>query len=224
MIYFLGAAVVLTLMPGPDNLFILGQSITKGKNAGISTSLGLCTGLTVHITAATLGISAILYQSALVFSIVKYAGAAYLFYLAYRSFRDQGGPLAVDAVSTFDDEDAGDQDRHRTFRQTLTNSFDKALYKKGVIMNLLNPKVALFFLALLPQFVNAGAGHVAVQMLVLGSIFLLETLVIFVIISLFAGKIGAWLQKSPALSRRMNLVQGLLFTWIGLQIAFSQNE
>ena len=224
MIYFLGVAVVLTLMPGPDNLFILGQSIAKGKNAGISTSLGLCTGLTMHITAATLGISAVIYQSALVFSLVKYAGAAYLFYLAYQSFRYKGGPLAVGAEGTFHGEGIRDPYRERSFRLTLTRSFDKALYKKGVIMNLLNPKVALFFLALLPQFVDTGAGQVPVQMLILGSIFMMETLVIFVLISLFAGKIGTWLHKSPALSRRMNFIQGLIFTWIGLQIAFGEKE
>ncbi len=87
VISFLSAAIVLTLMPGPDNLFTLAQSIAKGKNAGIFTTLGLCTGLLVHITAATVGISAVIYHSTLAFTLVKYAGAAYLLFLAYKSFK-----------------------------------------------------------------------------------------------------------------------------------------
>lgn len=84
---FLGAAIVLTIMPGPDNVFTLTQSIAKGRNAGIFTTLGLCTGLLVHIFAATFGLAAIIYQSSLAFAVIKYAGAAYLLFLAYKSFR-----------------------------------------------------------------------------------------------------------------------------------------
>lgn len=93
---FLGVAALLTVMPGPDNLFVLAQSISNGKYAGISTSLGLCTGLLGHIAAATLGLSAIIYQSALAFAIVKYAGAAYLLYLAYKTFTAKDSALAVE--------------------------------------------------------------------------------------------------------------------------------
>src|SRR5699024_2347807 len=89
IISFLGAAIILTLAPGPDNLFVLAQSIAKGKDAGVYTTLGLCTGILVHITAATIGLSAIIYHSTLAFSVVKYAGAVYLLYLAYTSFRDR---------------------------------------------------------------------------------------------------------------------------------------
>ena len=94
--FFLGVAALLTVMPGPDNLFVLAQSISNGKHAGISTSLGLCTGLLGHIAAATLGLSAIIYQSALAFAIVKYAGAAYLLYLAYKTFTAKDSALAVE--------------------------------------------------------------------------------------------------------------------------------
>lgn len=198
---FLGIAIVLTLMPGPDNLFVLAQSISNGKNAGISTALGLCTGLIVHITAATIGITAIIYQSALAFHLVKYAGAAYLLYLAYKSFREKS--------SGFDLKKEGSLNY-------------KSLYKKGIIMNLLNPKVSLFFLAFLPQFVNYGAGHVSIQMLVYGIIFLIQTLVLFSLFSIFAGKVGYFLRKSPSLSKKINIIQGSLFTLIGLKIAFSE--
>ena len=123
---FLGVAALLTVMPGPDNLFVLAQSISTGKYAGISTSLGLCTGLLGHIAAATLGLSAVIYQSALAFAIVKYAGAAYLLYLAYKTFTAKDSALAVENKEAVE---------------------YKVLYKKGVIMNLLNPKVSAFFLS-----------------------------------------------------------------------------
>jgi threonine/homoserine/homoserine lactone efflux protein len=147
---FLSAAIILTLMPGPDNLFTLAQSLAKGKNAGIFTTLGLCTGLLVHITAATIGISALIYQSAFAFTVVKYAGAAYLLYLAYKSFKEK------DSDFNLKNDD---------------NLNYKSLYKKGVIMNLLNPKVSLFFLAFFPQFINYENGHVSFQMLVYGMLF-----------------------------------------------------
>lgn len=198
---FLGVAIVLTLMPGPDNLFVLAQSISNGKNAGISTALGLCTGLIVHITAATIGITAIIYQSSLAFHLVKYAGAAYLLFLAYKSFREKS--------SSFDLKN-GSQLNY------------KSLYKKGIIMNLLNPKVSLFFLAFLPQFVNYESGDASIQMLVYGVIFLIQALILFTLLSIFAGKVGHFLRKSPSLSKKINIIQGSLFALIGLKIAFSE--
>lgn len=203
IVSFLGVAILLTLMPGPDNLFVLAQSISKGKNAGISTALGLCTGLIVHITAATVGISALIYQSAVAFTIVKYAGAAYLLFLAYKSFRDKSSGINVD----------NDHDSSLSRR---------SLYKKGVIMNLLNPKVSLFFLAFFPQFINYEAGHVPVQMLVYGIVFLIQALLIFALISIFAGKVGYFLRKSPSIAKKINIIQGSLFAFIGFKIAFSQ--
>ncbi|WEK53732.1 MAG: LysE family translocator [Candidatus Cohnella colombiensis] len=198
---FIGVSMLLTLMPGPDNMFVLAQSIAQNKRAGIITTLGLCTGLIVHITAATAGISAIIYQSTLAFSIIKYAGAAYLLFLAYKSFRDKNASLNLNQQNT---------------------SNYTALYRRGIIMNLLNPKVSLFFLALFPQFVNYSSGYVSVQMIVYGMIVLVETLLIFSLISIFAEKAGHVLRRSPTIARKMNLIQGSLFTLIGLKIAFSQ--
>lgn len=201
IITFLGASILLTLMPGPDNLFVLAQSMSKGKYAGISTACGLCTGLIVHIAAAAGGISAVIYQSALAFAFVKYAGAAYLLFLAYKSFREKSSGF-----------DLGDQP---ALSCTL-------LYQKGVIMNLLNPKVSLFFLAFLPQFVDDGAGQAAKQMLIYGMLFLIQALAIFIIISIFAEKVGNVLRKSSAISQKIHLIQGYLFALIGLKIALSQ--
>lgn len=198
---FLGAALLLTIMPGPDNLFVLAQSISNGKNAGIATAFGLCTGLIVHILATVLGVSALLYQSSLAFSIIKYAGAAYLLYLAYKAFTAKSSSLEV--------------------QKTQQVSYD-ALYKKGIIMNILNPKVSLFFLAFLPQFVTASGGNAAFQMLVYGITFLVQALFVFTVISLFAGKVGTVLRKRPAISQKINLIEGSLFTLIGLRIALGE--
>lgn len=165
------------------------------------TALGLCTGLTVHISAAALGISALIYQSALAFTIVKFAGAAYLLYLAWQSFRA----------------------RNETYLLQKQKPMElMSLYKKGIIMNLLNPKVSLFFLALLPQFVNETNGNVPMQMIFLGLLFIIQALCIFIIVSVLSEKIGALLKKHTTLSKNLNIVQSALFTLIALQIAFSR--
>ncbi|ANB60122.1 LysE family translocator [Anoxybacteroides amylolyticum] len=198
---FLGVAVLLTLMPGPDILFVIAQSISQNKQAGIATALGLCTGLIVHITAATLGVSALIYQSTLAFSLVKYAGAAYLLYLAWQSWKEKEEGFA------FNDAKPAEY---------------KALYKKGILMNLLNPKVSLFFLALLPQFVNPSLGHTSGQMFGLGIIFLVQALFIFTAVSVCSEKLRRVLLGNQLLAKRINVIKGLLLGWIGLQIAFSE--
>lgn len=200
-IAFLGAAIILTLMPGPDNLFVLAQSIAQDKKAGIVTSLGLCTGLLVHISAAVLGISAIIYQSTVVFTIVKFAGATYLLYLAWQSFLSKGDPFTLNH-----------QKRQAYF----------ALYKKGIIMNVLNPKVSLFFLALLPQFINPVQGNVPLQMFILGIVFLVQALVLFSLFSIFAGMVRRAIIGKPAIAKRLNMIQGVLFALIGIQVALSK--
>jgi threonine/homoserine/homoserine lactone efflux protein len=192
---FLGVAVLLTLMPGPDILFVIAQSISQDKKAGIATALGLCSGLIVHITAATLGVSAVIYQSALAFAVVKYAGAAYLLYLAWQSFKEKEVGFIIN--------------NHKPLGY-------KSLYKKGILMNLLNPKVSLFFLALLPQFVNKSMGHITLQMFILGVVFLIQALVIFIAVSVFSEKLRHFLSK------RMNIIKGSLLALIGIQIAVSE--
>ncbi|SDI44427.1 Threonine/homoserine/homoserine lactone efflux protein [Alteribacillus persepolensis] len=198
---FLGTAVVLTIAPGPDILFVIAQSMTQNKMAGIATALGLCTGLLVHIAFAAAGISAIIYQSSIAFSVVKYAGAAYLLYLAWQAFRDQSNVALSNDASPF------------TYRK---------LYKKGIIMNLLNPKVSLFFLALLPQFTDPTAGSVPLQMVLFGCIFLIQALLIFSVVSVAAHKTSTLVLRHPRIQRRLNVIQGTLFTVIGLQILFSR--
>jgi len=198
---FLGAAILLTLAPGPDILFVNAQSISQNSKAGIATACGLCTGLLAHITAAVLGVSAVIYASATAFAIVKYAGAAYLLYLAWQALRDKSSEIGL----------AGKP--HAAYG---------ALYRRGILMNVLNPKVSLFFLALLPQFVDRSLGHISLQMLGLGLIFLVQALIIFSLVSLFANRFGRWLTRSRTIARRINIAQGLIFTVIALQIAFSK--
>lgn len=194
---FLGVAVVLTLAPGPDILFVIAQSLSQGKHAGIATALGLCTGLLVHISAAVLGVSAVIYQSSLAFAIVKYAGAVYLLYLAWQAFREKDSSLA--------------------FGRQKPMAY-ASLYKKGILMNVLNPKVSLFFLALLPQFVDPSAGQIPQQMLVLGVIFLVQALVVFTLVSIGAEKLRHLLLSNERIAKRINRLKGALFALIGIQI------
>jgi threonine/homoserine/homoserine lactone efflux protein len=200
LVYFIAASVVLTLLPGPDILFVLSISISQGKKAGMATASGLCTGLLFHTTAAALGISAIVYRSALAFTIVKYAGALYLIYLAFKALKESG---------------------------TFFSSFDvketdvPLLYKRGIVMNILNPKVSLFFLAFLPQFVSTSAGNVPMQMVFLGIIFLVQALLVFFMVSIFAGLIGSRIMQIPNAEKYVNWAKAGIFSLIGLELALS---
>jgi threonine/homoserine/homoserine lactone efflux protein len=197
---FLSACMALTVAPGPDNIFVVTQGITRGRKAAIVTALGMCSGVSVHTTAAALGISALFYSSALAFTTVKYAGALYLIYLAYRTLRNHSavalsGGTALPAA---------------------------ALFRRGFVMNLLNPKVALFFLAFLPQFVNPAAGHVASQMLLLGAIFMLQATVVFSIIGWFSGSIGKQLLSTPQIAKHFDRVTAGVFASLGVKLALAE--
>ena len=200
LIYFVAASVAFTILPGPDMIFVTTQSISEGKKAGIATALGLCTGILFHTTAAAVGISAILYKSALAFSIVKYLGAAYLVYLAVKALKEGDYLLSSDSITETD---------------------YSRLYKRGIFMNLLNPKVSLFFLAFLPQFVNLQAGSVSTQMGVLGIVFMVQAIVVFSIISVFAGSIGSKILERPKVGLYVNWMKASIFSVIGIKLAFS---
>ncbi len=200
LIYFIAASAALTLLPGPDILFVLTQSISQGKKAGVATASGLCTGVLVHTTAAALGISALIYESALAFEIVKYAGAAYLLYLAWHALKESEELISSAPVREAD-------------------AF--ALYRRGIFMNVLNPKVALFFLAFLPQFVNIDSGNVPMQMIFLGIIFMVQAWLIFSLISVFAGTVGEKIVQKPGIGRYINWGKAGIFTVIGVKLALS---
>lgn len=199
LLYFLGASVALSLAPGPDNLFVLTQGITCGRRSAILTALGMASGVSVHTLAAAFGVSALFYSSALLFNAVKFAGAAYLLYLAYRSLRSPSSVLLGKGV----DLPAA------------------ALFRRGFLMNVMNPKVALFFLAFLPQFVTPTAGAVPLQMLLLGSLFMLQAMLLFCLLGYFSGGIGNRLLSRPGLAKYFDWLTAGIFASLGIRLAFT---
>lgn len=203
LLLFLGASVALTVAPGPDNIFVVTQGLARGRRAAIVTAWGMCSGVTVHTLAAAAGISALFYSSALAFQVVKYAGAAYLLFLAWKMLSEKGTLAIGDSGAA-----AG---------PTLA-----ALYRRGFIMNVLNPKVALFFLAFLPQFTVREAGNVPLQMALLGFVFMAQALVIFTLIGFFSGSVGGWIQRRPAAGRYFTWLAGGIFALLGLRLALAE--
>jgi threonine/homoserine/homoserine lactone efflux protein len=200
ILIFLGASVALTVSPGPDNLFVVTQGISRGRNAAIVTAWGMCSGITVHTLAAAAGISAIFYSSAIAFKAVKFAGAAYLLYLAWQALREHG-PLRLSST---------------------TVPSGTALFRRGFVMNVLNPKVALFFLAFLPQFTTRDAGSISTQMALLGLIFMAQALVIFTIIGFFSGSVGNWIQNRPRAGKWFSWLSAAIFAALGFRLALAQ--
>lgn len=194
---FLTSCVVLALAPGPDNLFVLAQSAQHGRKAGLIVTSGLCTGVLVHSAAVTFGVAAIFQTSKMAFTILKYIGAAYLLYLAWMSFQASG--------------------KAETNHHVKKLSFRK-LYLRGVIMNVTNPKVSIFFLAFLPQFVDPARGSIVLQMLFLGGLFILSTIWIFGGIAFLAGTFGSWLGRSEKATKVLNWIAGSVFVGLALRL------
>lgn len=197
-LFFL-ASVALALAPGPDNIFVLTQSALYGRKAGVLVTLGLCTGLIVHTLAVTLGVAAIFQTSELAFTVLKLVGASYLIYLAWGAMRAGASALPEDGEQI-----------------PLAR-----LYSRGVIMNITNPKVAIFFLAFLPQFVDGTQGNVAVQMILLGAVFMLATFLVFGAVACFSGLVGNTLRESPRAQIIMNRVAATVFVGLALRLAMS---
>jgi threonine/homoserine/homoserine lactone efflux protein len=195
---FLGVAVLLGMSPGPDNVFVLMQSATHGRRAGLLVTLGLCTGLLAHTAAVALGLAAVLAASATAFTVLKLAGAAYLLYLAWGAWRAPVGNVGG---------------------ETLAPMKPGRMYLRGVLMNLSNPKVAIFFLAFLPQFVQPGAGPVAAQVAWLGLLFIVATLLVFGGFAWFAALIGGWLRGSASAQRVLNRLAAVVFAGLALRLA-----
>lgn len=198
---FLAAALFLAFVPGPDNLFVMTQAALRGRRAGLTITLGLCTGLIVHTTAVALGVAVIFQQSELAFRLLKYAGAAYLTWLAWLAFRAK--PTAAKSSTGPVREGA-------------------RLYLRGIVMNITNPKVSIFFLAFLPQFVDKQAGHVTLQMFALGGLFIIATLIAFSLMALFAASAGARFGQSPAAQKVMNKIAGVVFLGLALKLATAE--
>jgi threonine/homoserine/homoserine lactone efflux protein len=192
------ASVLLALAPGPDNIFVLTQSALRGKAAGLLVTLGLCTGLLVHTIAVAFGVAVIFQASAVAFTALKLFGAGYLLYLAWHAFR-----------AASQDIPAGRSNGMSAGR----------LYRRGIIMNVTNPKVSIFFMAFLPQFADPARGPLTLQMLLLGGVFIVSTILVFGGIALMAGSIGQWLTRSPKTQVVMNRVAGLVFVGLAVKLA-----
>ena len=208
MMAFFVAALLLGIAPGPDNIFVLTQSALFGAGAGMVTTLGLVTGLCVHTTAVALGVAAIFQTSALAFTLLKTAGAGYLLWLAWLSFR-AGASTAKIAQG----QDGG----------PVGAAFPgyMALYRRGIVMNVTNPKVSLFFLAFLPQFCDPARGSVAVQVLILGALFMLATIVVFWTVAALGGRLAVWFNRSQRGQIIMQRVAGCVFVAMAAALLLS---
>ena len=198
------AGLLLNLTPGNDMLYVATRSTGQGIKAGIISALGITAGCMVHIIAAVIGLSTIIAKSALAFDIIKYLGAAYLIYLGVRSLlskkKSLGIPAAVKILSY------------------------KKIFWQGVITNVLNPKVALFFLAFLPQFVNINSENVHWQILFLGTWFNLSGAVVNILVAMLFGKIAGWLSNSPRFIQWQERITGIVLIVLGIKVALSSRK
>ncbi|MBN1755199.1 LysE family translocator [bacterium] len=194
---FLTASILLILAPGPDIVFLVTQSIRYGPKAGFSTAMGLASGNLVHTLAAALGLSLVFQKSALAFNLLKIAGALYLLYLCYLTIRNR--------------------------KNLLGNSMDTfpkipAMVIKGFLMNITNPRVALFFLAFLPQFVNPDQGSFLLQVLTLGTIFIVLVVLLFGIIGLTAGFLGTLLTQNSKINKTVTWLSVLVYLVLAVRL------
>lgn len=198
---FVAASLAVIFAPGPDNVYVLTRGIAQGREVALISAWGMCSGLLFHTTLAAVGLSAILARSTVAFSLVKYAGAVYLVYLGVRTLlnKEEFVPSVEEAPAT----------RLRTF------------YFRGLTMNLLNPKVGVFFLAFLPQFANPATNGVALRLVALGLIFALLSVVVFSTIALFSGIVGDRLSRSPRLVTALQWLTGCVFAGLGVRLGLS---
>jgi threonine/homoserine/homoserine lactone efflux protein len=203
LLLFVTASLALIVVPGPDMIYVLTRGASQGRAAGLVSAVGVCSGLQVHTAFAAVGLSAILAQSALAFSVVKYAGAAYLFFLGVRTILDRNG------FST--------PERAESARLGI-------VFRQGVLSNVLNPKVALFFLAFLPQFVDPAAGSAGLQMIGFGVAFTLMGLAVLSIVALASGVLGERLRRNSSFANVMRWLTGSVLVALGLRLAVPERR
>ena len=202
---FLLAAMTLTLAPGPDNIYVLTRGIAQGRKAGLVAAAGFSSGLIFHTLLAVLGFAAVIKAYPPAYHALQYAGAAYLGYLGYRTLRSASAGIAL----------AGEG-------QGAAAVPLRRIYWQSVLANMLNPKVTLFFIAFLPQFVQREAGHEALQMLVLALVFIAQAFLIFRAIALFSGTVGAWFRRRANASVHLNRLAGCAFIGLGIRMALPE--
>jgi threonine/homoserine/homoserine lactone efflux protein len=199
---FVASSLALLVVPGPAVLYIVTRSLSQGRAAGLVSMLGVNSGALLHTVAAALGLSAILVSSALAFSVVKYAGAAYLIYLGIRQFFTKG---ALENIE-------------------LKQDSLSRIFTQGIVVSVLNPKLALFFFAFLPQFVDPTRGNVALQMLGLGLLFVALAACSDGLYAMLSSSLGRWLQKNPRFASRQKYVTGSVYVGLGVTAALTGNQ
>jgi threonine/homoserine/homoserine lactone efflux protein len=199
---FVLAAIVLTVTPGPDNQMVLGMGMSKGRAQGVAFGLGCAAGCLSHTVLAMAGVSALVAASPTAFTVLKIVGGLYLVKLGYGAWR-HAGAVDLAAVATPAESPA-------------------RLFLKGCFANAVNPKVILFFLSFLPQFVDAPRGHVASQLGALGVTFALQAAVLFGLLGWFAGAIGQWLNRRPRAGAVLDRVAGTVFVALGAKLILSR--
>nr|WP_317200007.1 LysE family translocator [uncultured Psychrobacter sp.] len=208
---FVLAAILLNVTPGIDTMYIITRSVSQGKKAGLYSVLGIVSGILLHTVLAALGLSIILAKSPLAFTIVKYIGASYLCYLGFKMLMSK--PSAVIADNLPDNKS-----------NAQAKSLDYAqIYKQGVLTNTFNPKVALFFLAFFPQFIDLSYAHSTLAFLVLGLTFALTGLIWCVCLALLASRFSQKLRENPAIESVLNKISGVVFIGLGVRL-LTENE
>jgi len=198
---FIGVSWALIIAPGPDMFYVITRGMVHGRKAGILSAVGVICGILVHTTAAALGITLIFQTSAFAFLVVKYLGAIYLIYLGVKTWRDKS-----------------------TFSLQASNSImsSQSLFWQGVLSNVLNPKIAVFFLAFLPQFVDKGSSQVTLQMAILGLTFAGFGLCFLVGVGYSAGTIGRWLTRRPRCAQFSQRFAGGILIGLGVRLALTE--
>ncbi|MES2900457.1 MAG: LysE family translocator [Pseudomonadota bacterium] len=199
---FVLSGLLLNIMPGPDSLLIATRSATQGWRAGVAATMGICSGVMVHVLAAAVGLSAILATSATAFTVVKYIGAAYIIYMALALLRSKRSDAADAPV--------------------LAPLPYRKIFAQGLLTNILNPKVALFFLAFVPQFIDAAAPNKALAFIVLGVIFNINGMLWCVGLAVFTAMASARMKVNPQAALWLKRVTGGLFIWLGIKLALSK--
>ena len=198
IIAFIAASIVLSFVPGPDNIFVMTQSALKGWRVGFFTTLGLCTGLVGHTLLVAVGVSVIFQTSTIAFNGLKILGACYLVYLGWLSLKNEELVLV----------------------ESKEKSTNQSYYITGIIMNLTNPKVALFFLVFLPQFVNVSGGSVTIQILTLGLLFILSALCVFSSIAFLGSFLESFLKKSKSVRNNINKLAAFVYFAFAINLFF----
>lgn len=195
---FLSAALLITVSPGPDNLMVLSVGMSRGRRQGMAFGLGCALGCLSHTVLAALGVSALIKASPLAFGALKVVGGAYLIWLGIGALRSRGGTRV---------EGAG-----------LPDESLRKLFVKGLVANAVNPKVVLFFLSFLPQFVVAERGDASWQTAQLGLLFTAQGVLVFGLLGYFSGTVGAWINRHPAAGTWMDRLAGVIFVGLGLRL------